>query len=132
MENREFVDVSIIFTEVSVTHRAVGTAMELARGVGMRIRILVPRRSFSDRKRTYSAQEVQKHHQLATAVASSVNIRVDVEVCDDAEMYLLQNRQMRSILILPRRHRWSLAPEQRFARRMQRAGYVIVDVDGGE
>ena len=125
-------EVSVLYTRMPTTVKAIESAVELARGLNARLRLLV-------------AQEVPYAVPLETppvlvefqealfrdiAKGYGLETRVDIFLCRDADETFAKRLSPHSIVVLGTPKRWWRTREEKLARRLRRSGHEVVVVYG--
>src|SRR5258708_15105828 len=125
-------EVNVVFTSPAATARAVERAVELARGLNARLRLLVAQVvSYAVPLETPPVLgEFQEALFRDMARGYGVETRVDIFVCRDAEQALLRNLPPRSLVVLGARKRWWPTPAERLAHRPPPPRHAVIFVSG--
>jgi hypothetical protein len=125
-------EVNVLYTKTPTTVKAIESAVELARGLNARLRLVV-------------AQEVPYAVPLETppvlvefqealfrdiAQGYGLETQVDIFLCRDAEQTFAQRLSPHSIVVLGTPKRWWPTREEKLARRLRRSGHEVMVVYG--
>jgi hypothetical protein len=128
-------EVHVLFTGIPSTLSALRTATQLSQGLGSRIRVLLfetvpypleidePRRSLPFLERRF--RTVLSGDSVATA-DRSVETVAEIVLCRDAFEALCQRLSSGSVVVIGRQNRWWPSKEDRWAKRLRRAGHHVV------
>jgi hypothetical protein len=126
------VSIVVIFTSVESTLLALQKAGDLARQLNGRIKIVIPQVVPYPLPLTSPPVRpdlIERRFQVM-AQAGPVATVVQVCLCRDPSETLSAVLKPHSLVMLGGRRKWWLAPEQRMARRLQRAGHEVIFVEG--
>lgn len=128
------IDVTVIFTEIPGTLRALEKSAELTKDLNARIRLLVPQvvPYPLPLESPPVLVEFKERRFLALACVQSIDTHVEIYLCRDAEALLLDQLGSRSLVVIGGRRRWWPTREMRLARKLQRRGHVVVFADVSE
>lgn len=129
--DRPELDVSVVFTSVQATLRAIRQAAVLARSSGARITLIVPQivpyplplasppvlLDFNERRFFTIARE------------SRVEASVRIYLCRDRQVTLMEVLPPNSTVVLGGRKRWWPTAEMRLAKRLRSMGHNVVMVE---
>jgi hypothetical protein len=132
-ERRSTLEVTVVFTKVPATLRALKMAAELAHNLNGRIRLLVPQvvpYPLPLEKPTLS-EEFNRRRLQTLASQGSIDTRVEVWLCRDRYDALCRALEPDAIVVIGVRRSWWPAAEKALARRLRRKGHevILVSVD---
>jgi hypothetical protein len=127
-EGPKGLSVTVLYTTVPATLRALRRAGELATQLGARIRILIPQVvSYPlplDRPQVDPEFKVRRFRTVS--VDGAVETRIDVVLCREACSGITQNLDSQSIVLIGGCERWWPTREKRLAKRLRLAGHHVI------
>jgi hypothetical protein len=121
-------EVIVIFTSVRPTLQALKRAGRLAKGLGGRIRLIVPSITLnSGSSKHHLASGASLELPLHTIVGNSkIETRIDVRVCRNRWEMLQTVLAPESLIVMAERSRWWPTAEDRLARCLRAAGHHVL------
>jgi hypothetical protein len=126
-------DVTVLFTKVPATLRALKTAAELAHNLNGRIRLLVPQvvpYPLPLEMPTVSA-EFNRRRILTLASQGSIETRIELCLCRHRDAALSQALEPEALVVIGSRKSWWPTAEKALVRRLRRQGHNVILVDSG-
>ena len=125
-------EVNVLCTSMPATVKAIENAVELARGLNARLRLLVAQVVPYAVPLETPPVLVEFQEALFRDIAQGygVETRVDIFLCRDAEETFSEHLPPRSVVVLGARKRWWPTREEHLARRLRRSGHEVVVVYG--
>jgi len=123
-------DVNVLCTGMPATVKAIESAVELARGLHARLRLLVAQVvPYAVPLETPPVLVEFQEAQFREIVhAHDVETRVDIFLCRDAHDVFAQHLPPRSVVVLGAPKHWWRTWEERMAHRLRRSGHEVVIV----
>jgi len=132
-ELRSTLEVTVVFTQVEATLRALKTAAELAHNLNGRIRVLVPQvvpyPLPLDRPAVPSEFNRSRFQTLASQ--GSIDTRVELCLCRDRDDALRQALEPEALVVIGVRRSWWPTAEKALVRKLRRKGYHVIVVEFG-
>jgi len=127
-------EVIVIFTHARPTLRALKAAARLAKTLGARIRLIVPRSiPYPGHLRDRCVSNISLEFPLRTIVGNSkVETRLDVRFCHDRREMLQRVLAPESVVVLDGGQHWWSTAETRLARDLRAAGHHVILSSGKE
>ena len=125
-------EVNVLYTATPTVVNAIESAVELARGLNARLRLLVAQVvPYAVPLETPPVLvEFQEAFFRDLAQRSGVETRVDIFLCRDADETFTQHLSPHSVVVLGTPKHWWPTREERLARRLRRSGHEVVVVYG--
>lgn len=125
-------EVNVLCTGVPTTVKAMESAVELARGLNARLRLLVAQVvPYAVPLETPPVLvEFQEALFRDLAQGYGVETRVDIFLCRDAGEAFVRQLSPHSVVVLGTRKRWWPTTEEKLARRLRRLGHEVLVVCG--
>ncbi len=127
-ERRSTLAVTVVFTKIPATLRALKMAAELAQNLNGRIRLLVPQvvpYPLPLEKPAVSA-EFNRRRLQTLASQGSIDTRVELWLCRDRYDALSRALEPEALVVIGVRRSWWPAAEKALARRLRRKGHEVV------
>ena len=127
-ERRSTLEVTVVFTKVPATLRALKMAAELAHNLNGRIRLLVPQvvpYPLPLERPTVSA-EFSRRRLQTLASEGSIDTRVELWLCRDRYDALCRALEPDAIVVIGVRRSWWPAAEKALARKLRRKGHEVI------
>jgi hypothetical protein len=130
-QRRSALEVTVVFTKVPATLRALKTAAELAHNLNGRIRLLVPQVVPYPLPLERPAIPAGFHGKRLQTLASqgSVDTRVEVWLCRDRYDALCQALGPEALVVMGARPSWWPTAEKALVRKLRRRGHEVILVD---
>ena len=127
-------EVIVIFTHARPTLRALKAAARLAKTLGARIRLIVPRIvPYAGHPKARFVSSISLVFPLRTIVGNGkVDTRLDVRFCSDRWEMLQRVLAPESIVVLDGGNHWWSTAETRLARDLRAAGHHVILSSGKE
>ena len=127
-ERRSTLEVTVVFTKVPATLRALKMAAELAHNLNGRIRLLVPQvvPYPLPLERPAVSAEFSRRRLQTLASQGSIDTRVEVWLCRDRSDALCQALKPDALVVNGVRRSWWPATEKALARKLRRKGYEVI------
>jgi hypothetical protein len=127
-ERRSTLEVTVVFTKVPATLRALKMAAELAHNLNGRIRLLVPQvvPYPLPLERPAVSAEFSRRRLQTLASQGSIDTRVEVWLCRDRSDALCQALKPDALVVIGVRRSWWPATEKALARKLRRKGYEVI------
>ncbi len=121
-------EVVVLHTTTQGTLQALRTAAGLAKGLGARIRLLVPQVVGYPLTLTSPqvAAEFTERRFRTIAAGAAIETRVDLRLCRDKWETLVSALGARSVVVLGGRRRWWPTRESWLAARLRRLGHQVI------
>jgi hypothetical protein len=125
-------EVNVLWTGIPTTVKAIESAVELARGLNARLRLLVAQVVPYAVPLETPPVLVEFQEALFRDIARGygVETRVDIFLCRDADEAFAQQLAPHSVVVLGTVRRWWRTREERLARRLRRSGHEVMVVYG--
>jgi hypothetical protein len=125
-------EVNVLCTSVSATVKALDSAVELARGLNARLRLLVAQVVPYATPLETPPVLVEFQEALFRDIAKGYGLetRVDIFLCRDADETFAKRLSPHSIVVLGAPKRWWPTREEKLARRLRRSGHEVMVVYG--
>ena len=127
-ERRSTLEVTVVFTKVPATLRALKMAAELAHNLNGRIRLLVPQvvPYPLPLERPAVSAEFSRRRLQTLASQGSIDTRVEVWLCRDRSDELCQALKPDALVVIGVRRSWWPAAEKALARKLRRKGHEVI------
>jgi hypothetical protein len=127
-ERRSTLEVTVVFTKVPATLRALKMAAELAHNLNGRIRLLVPQvvPYPLPLERPAVSAEFSRRRLQTLASQGSIDTRVEVWLCRDRSDALCQALKPDALVVIGVRRSWWPAAEKALARKLRRKGHEVI------
>ena len=127
-ERRSTLEVTVVFTKVPATLRALKMAAELAHNLSGRIRLLVPQvvPYPLPLERPAVSAEFSRRRLQTLASQGSIDTRVEVWLCRDRSDALCQALKPDALVVIGVRRSWWPAAEKALARKLRRKGHEVI------
>ncbi len=124
-------DVTVLFTKVPATLRALKTAAELAHNLNARIRLLVPQVVPYPLPLEMPAVPAEFNRKRIQTLASqgSIETRIELCLCRDRDAALCQALEPEALVVIGSRKSWWPTAEKALARRLRSLGHNVILVD---
>ena len=132
-ERRSTLEVTVVFTKVPATLRALKMAAELAHNLNGRIRLLVPQvvpYPLPLEKPTLS-EEFNRRRLQTLASQGSIDTCVELCLCRDRDAALCQALEPEALVVIGLRRSWWPTAEKALIRKLRRKGHNVILVDSG-
>jgi hypothetical protein len=125
-------EVNVLCTGISTTVKAIESAVELARGLNARLRLLVAQVVPYAVPLETPPVLVEFQEALFRDIAQGygVETRVDIFLCRDADETFARQLSPHSVVVLGAVRRWWRTREEKLARRLRRSGHEVMLVYG--
>lgn len=125
-------DVNVLCTGMPTTVKAIDSAVEMARGLNARLRLLVAQEVPYATPLETPPVLVEFQEALFRDIAKGYGLetRVDIFLCRDADETFLKKLPAHSVVVLGTPKRWWRTREEKLARRLRRSGHEVVLVYG--
>jgi hypothetical protein len=132
-EQRATLEVTVLFTKVPATLRALKMAAELAHNLDGRIRLLVPQvvPYPLPLERPAVSTEFNRRRIRTLASQGSIDTRVELCLCRDRYEALCQALEPDAPVVMGVRPSWWPTAEKALIRKLRRKGYNVILVDSG-
>jgi hypothetical protein len=132
-ERRSTLEVTVVFTKVPATLRALKMAAELAHDLNGRIRLLVPQVVPYPLPLDRPAVPAEFHGKRLQTLAprGSIDTRVELCLCRDRFDALAEALEPEALVVMGMRSSWWPTAEKALIRKLRRKGHNVVLVDSG-
>jgi hypothetical protein len=132
-DRRSTLEVTVVFTKVPATLRALKMAAELAHDLNGRIRLLVPQVVPYPLPLEKPAVSAEFHGKRLQTLASrgSIDTRVELCLCRDRYDALCEALGPEALVVMGMRRSWWPTAEKTLVRKLRRRGHNVVLVDSG-
>jgi hypothetical protein len=130
-ERPSTLDVTVVFTSVPATLRALKTAAELAHNLNGRIRLLVAQivPYPLPLQRPAVSAEFSRRRLQTIASQGSIDTRIELWLCRDRSDALCQALKPGALVVIGVRRSWWPTAEKALARKLRRKGHDVILVD---
>src|ERR1700690_2587746 len=127
-ERRATLEVTVLFTKVAATLRALKMAAELAHNLNGRIRLLVPQivPYPLPLERPAVSAEFNRRRIQTLASQRSIDTRVELWLCRDRYDALSRALEPEALVVIGVRRSWWPAAEKALARKLRRKGHEVI------
>jgi hypothetical protein len=130
-QRRSTLDVTVVFTKVPATLKALKMAAELAHNLNGRIRLLVPQVIPYPLPLEKPAVSQEFHRKRLQTLASqgSIDTRIELWLCRDRFDGLSQALERDALVVMGVRPTWWPTAEKALVRKLRRKGHEVILVD---
>ncbi|MGD0298263.1 MAG: hypothetical protein ABSE86_14215 [Bryobacteraceae bacterium] len=130
-ERRSTLEVTVVFTKVPATLKALKTAAELAQNLNARIRLLVPQVVPYPLPLEKPAVPAEFHRKRLQTLASqgSIDTRVELWLCRDRYDALSRALEPEALVVMGVRPSWWPTAEKALVRKLRRKGHDVILVE---
>jgi hypothetical protein len=127
-ERRSTLEVTVVFTKVPATLRALKMAAELAHNLNGRIRLLVPQvvPYPLPLEKPALSEEFNRRRLQTLASQGSIDTRVEVWLCRDRSDALCQALKPDALVVIGVRPSWWPTADKALIRRLRRKGHEVI------
>jgi hypothetical protein len=121
-------EIAVVFTDLPSTLSSLEAAAAFAANLDAKLRLIVTQVV------SYAAPiemppvppQIVEERLLALASRTAVDTKVDIYLCRDEAMTLLQVLEPKSLVVIGGRRRWWWTPERNLAKKLRRGGHEVI------